>query len=81
MKIRRSIIEKIVAVVAGGKFISIEKETHYVYTIPVLTDDNNVYGEQLVMAYPHCCIKGRQASMPFIMNKIRCSVQIIVFVL
>jgi hypothetical protein len=40
-------------VVAGGKFISIEKETLYVYTIPVLTDDNNVYGEQLVMAYPN----------------------------
>ena len=61
LSIWRSIIEKIVAVVAGGKFISIEKETHYVYTIPVRTDDNKVYGEQLVMAYPHYCMKGRQA--------------------
>ena len=60
LSIWRNIIEKIVAVVAGDKFISIEKETHYAYTIPVFTDDNNVYEEQLVMAYPHCCMKGRQ---------------------
>ena len=28
--------------------------------MPVHLDNNNVYGEPLVMAYPHCCMKGRQ---------------------
>jgi hypothetical protein len=25
-----------------------------------LRDNNNVYEEPLVMAYPHCCMKGTQ---------------------
>jgi hypothetical protein len=45
LSIWRSIIEKIVAVVAGGKFISIEKETHYVYTIPVHLQTITMYME------------------------------------
>jgi len=45
LSIWRSIIEKIVAVVTGCKSIWIEKETLYVYTIPVHFQTITIYME------------------------------------